>query len=242
MATTELVDRETGEITEPEERERVDVARVDPRFIQQRQGRPFVTYAGLLDLLHQRSKGCFSIDTLVVQLPTEENGRTAVCTARVRVFDAQNLDVVTLETSGIGDADPGNVSTQMRGHLLRMAETRAKARALRDAVNVGMAALEELGPDEGDAPRGPQGQPARRDGAGGSTNAVPPTEHLVVGDRTYSRDEVQRVWHQRVRDGVNAGLAGMEKYAGQAPGGMPLEVLKEQSQDLKRRLEAKGVG
>ena len=38
--------------------ERPDV-RVDPRFIQQRQGKPFVTYAGLLDLLHRQSKGCF---------------------------------------------------------------------------------------------------------------------------------------------------------------------------------------
>ena len=72
----------------------------------------------------------------------------AVCQARVRIFDPQDLDVVRRETSGIGDAEPRNVSAEMKPHLLRMAETRAKARALRDAVNVGMAALEELGPDE----------------------------------------------------------------------------------------------
>jgi predicted component of type VI protein secretion system len=47
--------------------------------------------------------------------------------------------------SGIGDASPGNVGRNIVPHLTRMAETRAKTRALRDAVNVGATALEELG-------------------------------------------------------------------------------------------------
>ena len=224
MATTELVDRETGEITERE----TPGVRVDPRFVQLRQGRPFVSYAGLLDLLHQRSKGFFSIDTLVVQLPTEENGRTAVCTARVRVFDDQNLDVVTLETSGIGDADPGNCTPAMRGHLLRLAETRAKARALRDAVNVGMAALEELGPDE------PVVAPA-------PPAASPPVERILIEGTAYTRPQVEAAYRKRVEQAKAAGLA-MGEVATVPIERTPLAILAGKSQEIKRRLEAKGQG
>lgn len=49
---------------------------------------------------------------------------------------------------GIGDATRKNVAKNIAGHLIRMAETRAKARALRDAVNIGATALEELGEAE----------------------------------------------------------------------------------------------
>lgn len=188
----ETVDRETGEIVGVED-DRVDVARVDPRFIQMRQGRPFVSYPGLLDLLHQLSEGFFAIDTEVLQLPTAENNQTAVCQARVRIFDSQDADVVRRLTTGIGDADPSNVSAQMRPHLLRMAETRAKARALRDAVNVGMAALEELGPDEPAMAPAPAPQQ--------------PVERIKVGEALFTRPEVVRTKRARVEACQEAGLA-----------------------------------
>ena len=191
----ETVDRETGEIVGAEE-ERVDVARVDPRFIQMRQGKPFVSYPGLLDLLHQLSEGFFAIDTEVLQLPTAENNQTAVCQARVRIFDSQDADVVRRLTTGIGDADPSNVSAQMRPHLLRMAETRAKARALRDAVNVGMAALEELGPDEPVPAPAPAPQQPQQ-----------PVERIKVGDTLFTRPEVVRTKRARVEACQEAGLA-----------------------------------
>jgi hypothetical protein len=44
----------------------------------------------------------------------------------------------------VGDANPGNCSSKVSKHLLRMASTRSIARALRSYTNVGMTALEEL--------------------------------------------------------------------------------------------------
>lgn len=107
-------------------------------FIIERQGKTFVLYAGLLEEAH--AQGLREIATELLQIPSPENGHLAVCRA-----------VVTTEKgcfSGIGDASPENVGRMIAPHILRMAETRAKARALRDAINVGMTALEELGGDE----------------------------------------------------------------------------------------------
>jgi hypothetical protein len=46
---------------------------------------------------------------------------------------------------GYGDADPSNVSPQVRGAEMRMAETRAVSRALRKAYGIGICSVEELG-------------------------------------------------------------------------------------------------
>ena len=111
-------------------------------FIVERQGKSFVLYAGLLDLAHQN--GLKEIRTELVQIPTTDNHQVAICVATVLI----ETEGVARIFTGIGDAAPENVSPAMRTVLIRMAETRAKARALRDAVNVGVAAFEELGDDE----------------------------------------------------------------------------------------------
>lgn len=127
-------------------------------FIVERQGRSFVLYAGLLDLAHQQ--GLTSITTEIVQLPLAENGNTAICVAKVTLERNGKMQCF----SGIGDAEPQNVAPAMKHCLLRMAETRAKGRALRDAVNVGVAAFEELGEEEASGslvrPTPPQRRPA----------------------------------------------------------------------------------
>ena len=47
----------------------------------------------------------------------------------------------------IGDANPGNCSSKVVKHLLRLASTRAIARSLRTFTNIGITCLEELGDD-----------------------------------------------------------------------------------------------
>jgi hypothetical protein len=111
-------------------------------FMITRQGKQYVLYSGLLDEGH--SLGLRGIDTDLIQVPDESNGNVAIVKATAEMEDGRHF-------SGIGDASPENVGRNIIPHLIRMAETRAKARALRDAVNVGATALEELS-DGDDAP------------------------------------------------------------------------------------------
>lgn len=128
------------------------MASVDKKFIVNLQGKEFVTYEGLLDLAHQ--KGLKGIATKLIQIPTSENSNTCIVQA-VAMSDEG-------EFCGIGDANPSNVNSFISKHLIRMAETRAKARALRDLTNVGMTAFEELGGDEEESDK-PKDNPKKND-------------------------------------------------------------------------------
>jgi hypothetical protein len=121
---------------------------VREEYMIERQGKRFVLYAGLLEEAH--SRGLRSIETELLQIPDHENGEAAIVRAVVRTEDGK--------FTGIGDASPENVNRTIAPHLIRMAETRAKARALRDAINVGVTAFEELGGEEGAEVVGPSAQ------------------------------------------------------------------------------------
>jgi hypothetical protein len=97
-------------------------------------GKEAVAYADLLDRAH--GDGLKSIQTQILAQPTEENGHRCIVKAVVELQKGH--------FEGIGDADPGNVEDFLAPHLIRVAETRAKARALRDAVNCGIVSFEEL--------------------------------------------------------------------------------------------------
>ena len=107
---------------------------IPPQFITMIQGRPFVRFDGLLSLGHAR--GLVELSTTVVVV-TEA---MAVCQCVARFTDG-------LVVTDIGDASPGNVKKHLAPHWIRIAATRASARALRRALNVDAVALEELGED-----------------------------------------------------------------------------------------------
>jgi hypothetical protein len=120
---------------------------IDPKFIVNLQGKDHPLYAGILAEAH--SRGLQAIETLVIQIPTADNDHTAIVRAIVQMKDGSTF-------TGYGDANPKNVNPRIATALLRMAETRAKGRALRDAIDCGATMLEEL-PDleEEEKPRYP---------------------------------------------------------------------------------------
>lgn len=121
---------------------------LDAKYVVTINGKQFVQYAGLVDLAHKL--GIRSVKTDLVQIPTADNKAVCICRAEVEMQDGKVF-------TGIGDASPANVSPRLVPALIRFAETRAKARALRDATNVGMVALEELDHEDDLTPVRPSG-------------------------------------------------------------------------------------
>ena len=109
--------------------------KLDERFIIEIENSQFVKYAGLLDLGHQ--KGISQIEVEPLQLPTKDNGNFAICRATI-------VSKVGESFTDIGDANPTNCNVKVGKHLLRLASTRAIARALRTFTNIGYTCLEEL--------------------------------------------------------------------------------------------------
>ena len=110
--------------------------KLDESFIRKIDEKDFVLYAGLLDVAHQ--KNLVNVDVELIQAPAEENKFTAICKATVKSVDGKIF-------ADIGDANPQNCNSKVARHIIRMASTRAKARAFRDMDNIGITALEELG-------------------------------------------------------------------------------------------------
>lgn len=106
------------------------------RFVKNLQGRDFILYGGLLELVKQR--GLKRVTTRVIQIPSDANKMYAVVEAEVELDGGEVY-------KEIGDASPRSVNRTIEPHILRMASTRAKARAFRDAIGIDMVALEELG-------------------------------------------------------------------------------------------------
>ena len=106
---------------------------MDDKFIQNISGKQFVRFEGLLDKFHEL-KGK-SIETEMIQ------------SSGLIIFKATVKGSIGTFT-GHGDASKENVNRMISPHIVRMAETRAVARALRLYTNVGMCSVDELGGDD----------------------------------------------------------------------------------------------
>jgi hypothetical protein len=97
----------------------------------------YVTHTGLLRLA--RRKRCSGIHVEVVDSLCDSAARRFVL--RATVYPSKNSSGFV----GYGDADPSNVSFQVHGAEMRVAETRAVNRALRKAYGIGICSVEEIG-------------------------------------------------------------------------------------------------
>lgn len=109
----------------------IEIKNKEGRVVERKE---VVTAKGLLHLAHKERLSL--IRTRLVQAPTKENGDNAI--ALVRVVTSRG------SFTGLGDANPRNVQPRVAPHFIRMAETRALARALRAALDIGAVAIEEL--------------------------------------------------------------------------------------------------
>ncbi len=110
---------------------RAESPSIPPQFIKSIHGKDFVQYAGLLAMAHER--GLVSLSAHFISV----DGELALAEATAEFEDGRTF----MECS---DATPTNVHLKVKPHFARMALTRAKARALRDALNIHIAAVEEL--------------------------------------------------------------------------------------------------
>jgi hypothetical protein len=152
-------------------------------------------FGELLDIAWSKH-GLKRVTTSIVQLPNESNRWTTIVHATVETERG--------EWSAIGDANPENASKMIAPHAVRMAESRAIARALRWATNTGEVADVEMGgsdDDEQPAPR-TNGQPPAAP-ASSSRSPAPPLQPASQDPaRTAEATEaraIARDLHRRMR-------------------------------------------
>jgi len=97
----------------------------------------YVTHTGLIRLA--RRSRCVGIHTKLIQQFC--NPQTQRWAFEATVYKSKTCRGFV----GYGDADPSNVSRQVHGAEMRVAETRAVNRALRKAYGIGICSVEEIG-------------------------------------------------------------------------------------------------
>jgi hypothetical protein len=130
----EAQDKETSaapEPTSPVEVPGTTTPHIPAQFLTEIHGKVFVQYAGLLAMAHER--GLVNLSAHFISV----NNDIALAEATAEFADGKVF-------KECADATPGNVNAKIRPHFPRMALTRSKARALRDALNIGVCSVEEM--------------------------------------------------------------------------------------------------
>src|SRR5262249_2986450 len=96
---------------------------VPPQHVVLIQGKPFVKFAGLLQMAHERG-----LVSLTADWPYNDSA-LSLAHAIATFQDGRSFEEA-------GDATPDNVTRKVAPHFRRVALTRAKARVLRDALGV----------------------------------------------------------------------------------------------------------
>lgn len=97
----------------------------------------YVTHSGLVQLAFRRR--CAGIESVLEERFSDPVAQRWLFKATVYVPKCSKSFVA------YGDAEPANVSVEVQGAELRIAETRAVNRALRKAYGIGICSVEELG-------------------------------------------------------------------------------------------------
>ena len=117
-------------------------------YIVKVQGKPFIRYEGLLILAEERQ--LISIETQQIELDRKEQFAQFKATAKIPLLidgkhQFNQLGKLICKTfTSYGDGSPKNINRGVISSFIRVAETRAKARALRDLCGIGMCSVEEL--------------------------------------------------------------------------------------------------
>jgi hypothetical protein len=131
----------------------------DPQFVVNLKGKEFVRYAGLLDLAHRHETWTLKeIRVKPLQLPSPDGKTPAITQALVIFLTPEGLR----QFKDIAEAGP-DLAPALKSSALRVCSTRAKARALRDALNIEAEILEDEGavqnPGAAGRPSGPPTPP-----------------------------------------------------------------------------------
>ena len=114
-------------------------------------GKPFLTFGGLLKEAH--NKGLINIATNLLKQEDEKND-TVIVQAICTLMHPTLKDKV-IQCTALGDANKNNIRNDfLEPHKIRIAETRAIARALRFALGLGYPTKEEMVYDEKEGKEG----------------------------------------------------------------------------------------